>query len=91
MWVEALRDSTEWTRMKEDIEVIAYSGYQGEQEPRALIYEKERLDVLGIADRWYDPKGSYFKVRASDGAQYLLRCDAESRAWTLVKRWVLDG
>jgi hypothetical protein len=73
------------------ITVIAYSGSQGEQEPRALVHEGERLDVLGIADRWYDPKGKYFKVRASDGAVYLLRCDADTLDWHLVERWALDA
>ena len=73
------------------IRVIAYSGYQGEQEPRALEHDGERLEVLGIADRWYDPAGSYFKVRASDGAVYLLRCDVASREWSLVRRWEQDA
>ena len=73
------------------LKVIAYSGFAGEQEPKALIYEDERLDVLGVADRWYDPEGKYFKVRASDGAIYLLRCDAVTLEWSLVKRWGQDA
>ena len=39
----------------ERFRVIAYSGYQGEQEPRALVVEGERLEVVSIQDRWYDP------------------------------------
>lgn len=77
--------------MASPIKVVAYAGYQGEQEPRSFHYRGERLQVLGIADRWYDPAGKYFKVRASDGAQYLLRCDAETSEWSLVKRWQLDA
>lgn len=77
--------------MATPIKVIAYSGYKGEQEPRALVVDGERLDVLGVADRWYDPQAAYFKVRASDGAQYLLRCDYNTQEWTLVRRWVLDA
>jgi hypothetical protein len=77
--------------VSEPIEVIAYAGYQGEQEPRALVVDGQRLEVLGIADRWYDPDGKYFKVRASDGSQYLLRCDARTLDWSLVKRWTLDA
>lgn len=41
--------------MSSTIKVIAYSGYQGEQEPRALVFDGERLDVLSVADRWYAP------------------------------------
>ena len=77
--------------MGREVKVHAYSGYQGEQEPRALEVEGERLEVLGIADRWYDPAGRYFKVRASDGRIYLLRCDSESLAWSIVKSWELDA
>lgn len=73
------------------IQVIAYAGYQGEQEPRAIVIDGERLEVLGIADRWYDPTGRYFKVRASDGRLYLVRCDAETLDWDLVKTWTLDA
>lgn len=69
------------------IKVYAYSGYQGEQEPRSLEFDGERLEILGIADRWYDPSGKYFKVRASDGALYLIKCDSESLDWTLIQRW----
>lgn len=77
--------------MATPIQVIAYAGYQGEQEPRAIIFEGERLEVLGIADRWYDPAGKYFKVRAADGALYLLRCDAETHDWSLLRRWQQDA
>jgi hypothetical protein len=73
------------------IAVVAYAGYQGEQEPRALVLDGVRLDVLDIADRWYDPAGRYFKVRASDGRLHLLRCDAETLEWSLVRSWTLDS
>jgi hypothetical protein len=77
--------------MATPLKVVAYAGYQGEQEPRAFHFDGVRLEVLDIADRWYDPAGRYFKVRASDGALYLLRCDAESLEWQLVRRWQLDA
>jgi hypothetical protein len=77
--------------MPRPIQVIAYSGHTGEEEPRALVVEGERLEVLGIADRWYDPAGRAFKVRASDGRLYLIRCDAETMEWLLVKRWDQDS
>jgi hypothetical protein len=71
--------------------VIAYAGYQGEEEPRALFFEGQRWEVLGIADRWYEPTGRYFKVRASDGAQYLLHWSAETQEWELLQRWQSDA
>lgn len=77
--------------MATKIEVIAYCGYRGEQEPRAVILEGERLDVLGITDQWLDPQARYFKVHTSDGHLHLLRCDLESSSWTLVKSFWLDS
>ena len=78
--------------MPKPVRVGAYSGYKGEQEPRWIeLGDEERLEVLGIADRWYDPSASYFKVRASDGAIYLLRCDSKTLEWTLVRRWAQDS
>ena len=77
--------------MSTPFQVIAYSGYQGEQEPRALVVEGNRLAVVGIVDRWYDPAGKYFKVRAEDGVLYLVRCDSKTLEWSLVQRWMLDA
>jgi len=33
------------------IKVIAYSGYRGEETPRAIILQGERIEVVGIL-RW---------------------------------------
>ena len=68
-----------------DIRVIAYAGYMGEQEPRELVVDGERFEVIGIDDRWHDPDGRYFKVAASDGRMYLLRCATEDLSWSLVR------
>jgi hypothetical protein len=77
--------------MVSPLEVIAYAGYRGEQEPRALIVDGVRLEVLGIDDRWHDPAATYFKVAASDGRVYLIRCDAVDSSWSLVQVWLLDS
>lgn len=73
------------------VSVVAYSGSRGEEEPRALVLDGERLEVLGVADRWLDPAARYFKVRASDGNVHLLRCDGETQEWTLVRTFALDA
>jgi hypothetical protein len=72
-------------------EVVAYAGYRGEQEPRALIVDGERFEVIGVDDRWQDPGASYFKVAASDGRVYLVRRDTEDASWSLVQIWQLDA
>lgn len=73
------------------MKVIAYAGYQGEQEPRALVVDGEQFEVIGIDDRWHDPDARYFKVAASDGRMYLVRCDAQDLTWSLVRTWQLDS
>lgn len=70
--------------MPTPIHVECYAGYKADQEPRAFVLSGARYRVLGIADRWYDPAATYFKVRADDGHQYLLRHDRTEDAWTLV-------
>ncbi len=75
----------------EHFNVIAYAGYQGEQEPRVIVVEGERFDVIGIDDRWHDPAATYFKVAAADGRVYLVRRDAEDASWSLVQVWQLDA
>ena len=67
-----------------DLHVECYAGYKADQEPRAFTLDSRRYEVLGIADRWYDPDASYFKVRADDGHRYLLRHDRTEDAWSLV-------
>lgn len=71
--------------------VVAYAGYRGEQEPRAIVVDGRRYEVLGIDDRWHDPQATYFKVAAADGRVYLVRCDAEDSTWSLVQVWQLDA
>jgi hypothetical protein len=66
-------------------------GYQGEQEPCAIVKEGERLCVLGINDRWQDPDARYFKAAVDDGCVYLLRHDLRHDTWSIVQTWVLDA
>ena len=54
------------------------------------MLDGERVEVLGIDDRWQDPDATYFKVACSNGHVYLLRRDADAR-WSLVQIWRLDA
>ena len=64
--------------------VVAYSGYQGEQEPRFLVIGGERL-ALEIRDRWREPEARCFRVTAG-GRDYLLRCRLPELEWTVEPR-----
>ncbi len=75
----------------QQFDVQAYAGYRGEQEPRAVVVDGVRFEVMGIDDRWHDPVATYFKVAAADGRVYLVRRDFETAAWSLVQVWQLDA
>jgi hypothetical protein len=65
------------------IRVECYSGYRGEEEPRAFTLGRTRFSVLEIVDRWMAPDHRYFKVRADDGRMLVLRHDTGSNHWEL--------
>jgi hypothetical protein len=77
----------------ERISVECYAGYRAEESPRAFSYKGRAYLVLEIMDRWYEgglkaeaPIINYFKVRADDGKEYLLRCDPGEGRWFLALR-----
>jgi len=74
------------------IQVDCYAGYKGEEAPRSFVWNDRRYQVEEIVDRWYQasrdpqtPACDYFKVRAADGALFVLRVDREIAAWHLVQ------
>jgi len=66
------------------IEVRAYSGAFGEEEPRALRLGKSWCEVREILERWAEPGGRFFRVSADDGRVYLLFCREPDLEWSLV-------
>lgn len=65
------------------LRVECYSGYRGEQEPRAFWLGERRLEVAALVDRWLAPDHRYFKCLAGDGNFYILRYDEASGEWEL--------
>lgn len=65
------------------VRVECYAGYQGDQEPRALVVDGERLEVVAIAARWREPDADFFRVRAKDGHTYVLRHCRADDSWEL--------
>jgi len=77
----------------EQIDVESYSGYKLHESPRKFIHEKKQYVVQEIIDQRYEgdtkpdvPIVSYFKVRADDCKQYLIRYDSFHDEWTIVIR-----
>lgn len=68
------------------VKVDAYSGYKGEETPRAFTIEGHRLEVIEQVERWYTETHCCFRVQASDGRRYVLRYDLDLLRWELVMR-----
>jgi hypothetical protein len=72
---------------EEKIEVIAYSGYRGEETPRAMILRDERIEVAEILRMWIEEgledrsMKRFFKVKGSDGKTYELYYDETVMEW----------
>ena len=64
--------------------VECHAGYRGEEQPRALSIDGQRLTVTEILDRWLAPDHRHFKLRASNGAVYIVRNDVAGDSWELV-------
>jgi hypothetical protein len=65
------------------IEVETYSGYKADERPMRFRLGGQWLAVEEVSDRWYDPEATYFRVKADDGATYILRHDERAQGWTL--------
>ncbi len=76
------------------IQVECYAGAKADETPRRFSWEGRILEVSEVIDRWYQleskpewPRADYFKVRATDERQYLLKHDLESDEWFLGHQW----
>ncbi len=73
------------------IEVECHSGYKDCEYPKMFIWYEKRYEIVEIIDRWYQgdrdpevPAADYFKVRAVDGGNYILKHVQNSDCWYLV-------
>jgi hypothetical protein len=64
------------------IYVDAYSGYKANERPRLFDLDGEVYEIV-VLDRWYEPSATYFKVRTTDFAIFILRYDEPTDEWTL--------
>jgi hypothetical protein len=66
-----------------DIRVQCYSGYRGEEIPRAVWMGVRRIAVAEILDRWLAPDHRYFKFRGDDEGIYIIRHDVVGLNWQM--------
>ena len=72
---------------EEKIEVIAYSGYRGEETPRTILLHGERIEVFEILRQWIEEKSGdrarkrFYQVKGSDGNLYMIYSDEKTMEW----------
>jgi hypothetical protein len=76
------------------IQVECYAGARADETPRRFRWEEQTIEVGEVLDRWYQVeskpewlRADYFKVRAADEREYLLKHDLESDEWFLGRQW----
>lgn len=76
------------------IQVECYAGNKADETPRRFTSEGQTIEVEEVLDRWHQveskpewPRADYFKVRAADRREYLLKHDLESDQWFLGRKW----
>ena len=71
----------------ERIEVISYSGYRGEETPRAFTAGVKKVEIIEILYRWIEEglndrtRKRFFKVKGSDGLIYRIYLDEGVDTW----------
>ncbi len=70
------------------VRVLSYSGYRGDESPRAFFLDGEKIVVDRIVDMWIEKQGGggpkrFFKVKGVDGFTYVLSYDEVSKKWFL--------
>ena len=65
------------------LRVTCCAGFQEEKLPCRFFLHSREIKVIEIVDRWLAPDHRYFKVRADDGAIYILRHEVASGLWEL--------
>ncbi len=68
------------------IEVDCYAGYKGEERPVRFRLEGHKYVVQEVVDQYYGPEHIFFKIRADDCNEYVLRhqTSVPDGAWDLI-------
>jgi hypothetical protein len=72
---------------REKVEVVAHSGYRGEETPRAFKWRGSKVEVTEIRSRWteegigdrHTKRG--FRLIGTDGIAYCLIYDEQTQEW----------
>ena len=63
--------------------VICRSNSEYADQPTAILWEGERIEIEEIISRWRSPEGKYFLVRTREDRQFKLFYDEVNDKWHL--------
>ena len=65
--------------------VECYSGYKAAERPLRFVLDDRKYEIIEVIDQWYGPHDQFFRVRADDGCDYILRHSlfGNQDTWTL--------
>jgi len=72
---------------EEKIEVIAYSGYRGEETPRTILFHGERIEVMEILKRWIEEGSAdrttkrFYQIKGNDGVVRRIYYNEKTLEW----------
>ena len=75
---------------EEKIEVIAYSGYRGEETPKTILLRGERIDVIEVLKQWIEERSDdratkrFYQIKGDDGVLYKIYHDEKAMEWFCV-------
>ena len=75
---------------EEKIEVIAYSGYRGEETPRIISLRGQRIEVIEILKRWIEEESDdrttkrFYEIKGNDGVVRRIYYNEKTMEWFCV-------
>jgi hypothetical protein len=75
---------------EEKIEVIAYSGYRGEETPRTILLHDEKIEVIEILSQWIEETSDnrerkrFYQIKGDDGVLHRIYYDEKAMEWFCV-------
>ena len=79
-------------RSEERIEVIAYSGYRGEETPRTIFFQNERIEVIEILRQWIQVKSDnreikrFYQLKGNDRNLHTIYYDEKLMEWFYINK-----
>jgi len=74
-------------RSEQRIEVIAYSGYRGEETPRTILFCGKRVEVIEILNQWIEERSDdrirkrFYQIKGNDGVLHRIYYDERVMEW----------